>query len=212
MFLQTNEQKGNLLHQIYCLFRMATFFPTPDDFRKWLEENHDKETELWVGYYKKATNKPSITWPESVDQALCFGWIDGIRKRIDDEAYQIRFTPRKPNSHWSNVNIKRIEELKKAKLITKAGLTANAKRDSENSGKASFEQKKVELRSDFKKRFKTNKEAWAFFTKKLSPSYQKQSIHWVMSAKREDTRERRFDTLVECSENAEKIPPLKWSK
>lgn len=191
---------------------MATFFPTPDDFRKWLEENHKTETELWVGYYKKATDKPSITWPESVDQALCFGWIDGIRKRIDDEAYQIRFTPRKPNSHWSLVNIKRIEELRKANLVTKAGLAAYAKRDPENTGKASFEQEKVELSPDFKKRLKANKAAWTFFTNKLAPSYQKQSIHWVMSAKREETREKRLVTLIECSAKEEKIPPLKWAK
>lgn len=191
---------------------MATFFPTPDDFRKWLEENHQKETELWVGYYKKATGKPSITWPESVDQALCFGWIDGIRKRMDGEAYQIRFTPRKPNSHWSNVNIKRIKELKKSKLVTKAGLAAYAKRDPKNSGKASFEQKKVKLSPDFQKQLKSNKAAWTFFTKKLAPSYQKQSIHWVMSAKREETRENRLATLIECSAREEKIPPLKWAK
>ncbi|WP_420577421.1 YdeI/OmpD-associated family protein [Ekhidna sp.] len=191
---------------------MTTFFPTPEDFRKWLEDNHGEETELWVGYYKKGTGKPSITWPESVDQALCFGWIDGIRKRIDDEAYQIRFTPRKPNSHWSHVNIKRIEELKKANLVAKAGLAAYTKRDPENSGKASFEQRKVALSPDFNKRFKSNKEAWAFFNKKLSPTYQKQSIHWVMSAKREETREKRLQTLIDCSGKEEKIPPLKWAK
>lgn len=177
-----------------------------------MEENHKTETELWVGYYKKATGKPSITWPESVDQALCFGWIDGIRKRIDDEAYQVRFTPRKSNSHWSHVNIKRIEELKKANLVTKTGLAAYAKRDPENTGKASFEQEKVELSSEFKKRLKANKAAWTFFNKKLAPSYQKQSIHWIMSAKREETREKRFQILMECSMKEEKIPPLKWSK
>ncbi|MEP0986622.1 YdeI/OmpD-associated family protein [Ekhidna sp.] len=191
---------------------MATFFPTPNDFRKWLEENHENESELWVGYYKKATNKPSITWPESVDQALCFGWIDGIRKKIDEEAYRVRFTPRKSNSHWSHVNIKRIEELKNADMVTKTGLAAYAKRDPKNSGKASFEQDKVELSSDYKKKFKANKEAWAFFTNKLAPSYQKQSIHWVISAKREETRERRLDQLIKCSEKKEKIPPLKWTK
>lgn len=138
--------------------------------------------------------------------------IDGIRKRLDEEAYQVRFTPRKPDSHWSHVNIKRIEELKKAKLVTKAGLAAYAKRDPENTGKASFEQEKVDLSSDFKKRLKANKEAWTFFKRNLAPSYQKQSIHWVMSAKREDTREKRLKTLIECSTKKEKIPPLKWVK
>ncbi len=191
---------------------MATFFPTPDDFRKWLKTNHAIETELWVGYYKKATGKPSITWPESVDQALCFGWIDGIRKRIDEEAYQVRFTPRKPTSHWSHVNIKRIEELKKDGLVMEAGLTAYSKMKPENTGKASFEQKNVKLSSNHEKKLKANKKAWAFFSEKLSPSYRKQSIWWVMSAKREETRERRFKTLIECSAQGEKIPPLKWAK
>lgn len=191
---------------------MPTFFPTPDDFRKWLKENHEEETELWVGYYKKATGRPSITWPESVDQALCFGWIDGIRKKWNEEAYQVRFTPRKPNSHWSHVNIKRIEELKKAKLVTPSGLEAYAKRDPENTGKASFEQKNVALSADFEKRLKANKKAWEYFNNKLAPSYRKQSIHWVMSAKREVTREKRFQTLLNCSEEQSKVPPLKWAK
>jgi uncharacterized protein YdeI (YjbR/CyaY-like superfamily) len=191
---------------------MATFFPTPDDFRKWLETNHEAETELWVGFYKKATRKPSITWPESVDQALCFGWIDGIRKRIDEEAYQIRFTPRKPKSHWSHVNISRIKELKKENLVMPAGLRAYAKRDPDNTAKASFEQNKVELSPAFEKRLKANKKACDFFNNHLAPSYRKQSIHWVMSAKREETREKRLATLIECSEKETKIPPLKWAK
>jgi uncharacterized protein YdeI (YjbR/CyaY-like superfamily) len=190
---------------------MATFFPTPDDFRKWLKENHTSETELWVGYYKKATGKPSINWPESVDQALCFGWIDGIRKTLNEEAYQIRFTPRKPDSHWSTVNIKRIEELKKEKLVTPAGLEAYAKRDPEKSGKAYFEQE-IALSKPFEKRLRANKKAWAFFHEMLAPSYRKQSIHWVMTAKKEETREKRFQSLIECSEKEEKVPPLKWAK
>lgn len=191
---------------------MATFFPTPSDFRKWLEENHKQETELWVGYYKKATEKPSITWPESVDQALCFGWIDGIRKRIDEEAYQVRFTPRKAQSHWSHVNIKRIQELKKEGLVMPAGLLAYKKRKPENTGRASFEQKTVKLSKEFERELKTNKKAWDFFNKELAPSYRKQSVWWVMSAKKEETRESRLNTLIECSASGDKIPPLKWSK
>ncbi|WP_420316331.1 YdeI/OmpD-associated family protein [Ekhidna sp.] len=191
---------------------MATFFPTPHDFRKWLEENHQNESELWVGYYKKATGKQSITWPESVDQALCYGWIDGIRKTIDEEAYQIRFTPRRNDSHWSHVNIKRIGELKKANLVTTAGLEAYKKRNPENSGRASFEQKEVKLSKDFEARIKSNKKAWTFFNSKLAPSYRKQSIWWVMSAKRKETQEKRLAILIECSEKSDKIPPLKWSK
>ncbi|MEQ9467619.1 MAG: YdeI/OmpD-associated family protein [Ekhidna sp.] len=191
---------------------MPTFFPTPNDFRNWLKENHELETELWVGYYKKATGKPSITWPESVDQALCFGWIDGIRKKYDAEAYQVRFTPRKPTSHWSHVNIKRMEELKKANLVTPAGLAAYAQRDPKNTGQASFEQKNVALSAPFEKQLKANKKAWDYFNNQLAPSYRKQSIHWVMSAKREETREKRFQTLLDCSTEQTKVPPLKWTK
>ncbi|WP_436515384.1 YdeI/OmpD-associated family protein [Ekhidna sp. To15] len=191
---------------------MATFFSTPDHFRKWLEENHKQESELWVGYYKKATGKPSITWPESVDQALCFGWIDGIRKKIDEEAYQVRFTPRKPTSHWSHVNIKRIAELKKEGLVMEAGLTAYSKKRHGNTGQAFFEQKNVKLSSNYEEKLKVNKEAWAFFNEKLAPSFRKQSIWWVMSAKREETRDKRFNTLIECSAKGEKVPPLKWTK
>lgn len=191
---------------------MATFFPTPNDFRKWLEENHLTESALWVGYYKKATGKTSITWPESVDQALCFGWIDGIRRKLNEEAYQVRFTPRKTTSHWSHVNIKRIEELKKANLVTQAGLTAYAKRDPKNTGKAFFEQKNIALSKPFEARLKTNKKAWDFFSNQLAPSYRKQSIYWVMSAKKEETRERRLAILIECSSKNEKVPPLKWTK
>lgn len=191
---------------------MATFFPTPEDFRKWLEENHETETELLVGYYKKATGKPSITWPESVDQALCFGWIDGIRRKLDEEAYQIRFTPRRPTSHWSHVNIKRIKELKKDGLVMPAGLAAYRKRKPENSGNASFEQKKVKLDEAYESKLKKNKKAWLFFSNKLAPSLRKQCIWWIMSAKREETRVKRLDTLIACSAKGEKIPPLKWSK
>lgn len=191
---------------------MATFFSTPEDFREWLEENHEKETELQVGFYKKATGIPSITWPESVDQALCFGWIDGIRRRLDEETYQIRFTPRKPNSHWSYVNIKKIKELKKNSLLMPAGLEAYAKRKPENTGKASFEQKNVKLSSEYETRLKANNQAWSFFSEKLAPSYRKQSIWWVMSAKREETREKRLSTLIACSAQGDKIPPLKWAK
>ncbi|MEO9871741.1 YdeI/OmpD-associated family protein [Ekhidna sp.] len=191
---------------------MATFFPEPNDFRKWLMENHEKKTELWVGYYKKATGKPSVTWPDTVDQALCFGWIDGIRRKLDDEAYQVRFTPRKPNSHWSHVNIRKIKELKKEKLLMPAGIAAYQKRKPENSGNASFEQKNVKLSKAYESQLKANKKAWNFFYEKLAPSYRKQSIWWVMSAKREETREKRLNILIKCSSQEDKVPPLKWTK
>lgn len=191
---------------------MATFFPTPYDFRKWLERNHQNETELIVGFHKKATNKPSIRWPESVDQALCFGWIDGIRKKIDDEAYTIRFTPRKSTSHWSSVNIKRIKELKKAGLVQEVGWSIYQKRTSENSAQAYHEQKQLSFSDKYLGQLKSNPKAYQFFTEELAPSYRKQSIWWVMSVKKEETRDRRMNTLIEVSERKEKIPPLKWTK
>ncbi len=191
---------------------MPTFFATPEDFREWLEKNHEKEKELLVGFYKKATGKPSITWSESVDQALCFGWIDGIRRRIDDEAYQIRFTPRKPNSHWSHVNLEKVKVLKKENLMMPAGIAAYNKRTPENSGKASFEQKVVKLSAEYESQLKSNKKAWTYFYETLAPSYRKQSIWWVMSAKKEETRQKRLNILIECSCQKDKIPPLKWAK
>ncbi len=191
---------------------MPLFFPTPADFRNWLDEHHDQEKELWVGYYKKATKKPSITWPESVDQALCYGWIDGIRKRIDDEAYMVRFTPRKPDSHWSNVNLKRMKELKKDGLVSSAGLIAFKKRKNERTARASYEQKKVVLDPQYEQQIKKNQKAFAYFFEKKPLSYRKQVIWWIMSAKKEETRLKRLSILIESSEKNEVIPPLRWSK
>ncbi len=187
------------------------FFRTPSDFRKWLENNYEKKSELLVGFYKKDSGKLSITWPESVDQALCFGWIDGIRKSINSESYTIRFTPRKERSHWSAVNLKKYKTLKKLGLIHQAGAKAYAKMDKKNTRQASFEQKKIALGKEFEAKLKTNKKAWVFFNQ-LAPSYKKPSIWWVISAKREETKWRRLDTLIKCSEAGEKIPPLVISK
>lgn len=186
------------------------FFPCQEDFRKWLAENHQEQTEQWLGYYKKATGKASITWPESVDEALCFGWIDGLRKRIDDEAYKIRFTPRKVRSHWSEVNIKRIEELKKSGLVQPAGLDAYTKKTEKNSGLASHEQGKIAMPKPYERQIKDNKAAWKYYSN-LAPSTRKQYIWWVISAKREETRLKRLNTVIECSSEGELIPPLKWS-
>lgn len=191
---------------------MPTFFPTPDSFRKWLAQNQEKETELWVGYYKKATKKASITWPESVDQALCFGWIDGLRKRIDEETYKVRFTPRKSDSHWSNVNIARITELQKDGLVVDPGLAAWKKRSPKRTARASYEQKKVVLASMYEAQIRQNSKAVEFFFEKLSPSYRKQTIWWVMSAKKEETRLRRLGILIQSSEKGELVPPLRWTK
>ncbi len=190
---------------------MPTFFQTSNDFRNWLHENHDKITELWVGFYKKATGKPSITWPESVDQALCYGWIDGIRKRIDEEAYMVRFTPRKPDSHWSNVNINKIKELRKEKLVMASGLAAFKRRKSEKSGQASFEQKKVELPEAFEQQIRQNEKAADYFYNKQTPSYRKQVSWWIISAKQEVTQLKRLNILIASSEKGEVTPPMKWT-
>ena len=184
------------------------FFAHQSDFRTWLEKNHNKEQELWVGYYKKATKKPSLTWSESVDQALCFGWIDGLRKSIDEESYKIRFTPRKPNSNWSAVNLKKMEELKKKGLMMPAGIAIFEKRNEKKIQQYSFERENVRLDATFEKKFKENIKAWDFF-QKMPPSYRKPAIWWVMSAKQEATRQKRLDLLIQCSEEGKKIPQLR---
>lgn len=184
------------------------FFATPSDFRKWLDNNHDKLDEQWVGYYKKASGIASITWPESVDQALCYGWIDGLRKSIDDKRYKIRFTPRRPDSIWSAVNLKRIEELIALSLVEPPGLAIYEQRDIEKIKKYSYERQTVAFDQAFLTRLKSNTAAWKFF-QALPPSAKKQTIWWVMSAKREETRQRRFDKLLECSENGQRIPQLR---
>ena len=187
------------------------FFAKPELFRKWLDKNHEKKEELWVGFYKVASGLPSVTWSESVDQALCYGWIDGIRKSIDEKSYMIRFTPRKPKSIWSAVNIKKVGELSKQDLMQPAGLAAYEKCDEKNSKIYSFEQKSVKLDKTYMIEFKKNKKAWKYY-EASAPSYKKQTTWWVMSAKREDTRLRRLGILIEHSANEEKIPQVSWKK
>ncbi len=188
-----------------------TFFAKPGDFRTWLEKNHLTKKELLVGFYKKESGKPSITWPESVDQALCFGWIDGIRKSLNDESYTIRFTPRKGKSHWSAINLRKYVALKKLKQIHPAGEEAFARMDKKNTKRASFEQKQIQLDKSFESKLKSSKKAWAFF-ENLAPSYKKASIWWVISAKQQTTQLRRLDILIKSSEAGEKIPMLRQSK
>ena len=187
------------------------FFSTPTDFRNWLTNNHNQLTEQWVGYYKKGSGRPSITWPESVDEALCFGWIDGLRKKIDDESYKIRFTPRKANSHWSAVNIKRVKELQRSGQMQPAGMEVFKKRKHEKSAKASYEQLNVSLDPRYEKQLKGHPDAWEYWTSK-PPSYKKQVSWWIMSAKKEETRQSRTKILIESSAKNEVIPPLRWSK
>ena len=184
------------------------FFANQLEFREWLKENHDTTDELWVGYYKKSSGRESMTWPESVDQAICYGWIDGIRKSINDISYKIRFTPRRPGSIWSAVNIKKVEELKKQGLITASGLAAYDKKTVKKSITYAYEQKNVQLSKKFEQKIKENKKAWLFF-QALAPSYKKASIWWVMSAKKEETRLRRLAVLIDCSEKKHQNTILK---
>ena len=181
------------------------FFPTPADFRAWLEENHTSEKELWVGFYRKGTGKPSITWPESVDQALCFGWIDGIRKTLDAESYVIRFTPRRRGSIWSNVNTRRAGELISDGLMQAAGKRAFEARDPVKSGIYSFERTKpAKLPPAVKKVFMANKRAWKFFQSQ-PPGYRALVTNWVITAKQEATRDRRLATLMKDSAEGKRI-------
>jgi uncharacterized protein YdeI (YjbR/CyaY-like superfamily) len=188
-----------------------TFFKTQKDFRNWLVKNHDKQTELWVGYYKKNSGKLSIDWPQSVDQALCFGWIDGIRKSINNKSYKIRFTPRNPRSTWSAVNIKRVGELKKLGLMHPAGLKSFNNRKEDKSALYAYENRHKGLEPIYEKKISSNKKAWEFF--QSQPHwYRHTSGYWVMSAKKEETRQKRLAKLIEDSENERRISQLIRSK
>lgn len=186
------------------------FFKNSLAFRKWLEQNHDKKDELLVGFYKKGTGKASITWPESVDQALCFGWIDGIRRKLDEESYSIRFTPRRPKSIWSAVNVRKVNELKEKGLMKPEGLAAFEKLKENNSEVYSFEQKKdgLKLPPEYLNELKKYKKAWNFYNNS-APSYQRMAAWWVISAKRELTRQKRLATLIEDAANGLKIKMLR---
>jgi uncharacterized protein YdeI (YjbR/CyaY-like superfamily) len=175
------------------------FFAKQSDFRKWLKKNHKKETALVVGFHKVDSGKPSMTWSQSVDEALCFGWIDGVRKSIDKDSYQIRFTQRKPTSTWSAINIKKMEALTKQGLMQPAGLESFKKRSEHKSKIYTYENEEVKLSSDFEKLFKANKIAWNYF-QSLAPSYRKLSSRWVMTAKQEATKLKRLNSLIADSE------------
>jgi len=175
------------------------FFASPAEFRRWFEKHHATTQELWVGFHKKGTGKASITWPESVDEALCCGWIDGVRKRIDDDTYTIRFTPRKPRSIWSAINIRRVEDLSAQGRMQAAGLRAFQAREVGRSRIYSYEQEGPPgLDEAFAKRLRANKAAWKFFTAQAA-SYRKRACWWVMSAKQEATRQKRLDKLIKES-------------
>ena len=188
-----------------------SYFPKPSDLRKWFEKHHNKTDELLVGYYKKSSGKPSVTWPESVDEALCFGWIDGIRKSLDDVSYTIRFTPRRPGSIWSAVNIKKVETLIKEGRMKPEGLKAFEARQENRSGIYSYEQRSATLVEPYAKKLKQNKAAWTFFQSQ-PPSYQKAVNWWVVSAKQEETRLKRLEQLIKYSAERQRIPQFTWQK
>ncbi|MDP2238258.1 MAG: YdeI/OmpD-associated family protein [Bacteroidales bacterium] len=181
----------------------VTFFETQDDFRKWLESHHEKETELIVGFYKVDSGKPSMNWSQSVDQALCFGWIDGVRKSIDKESYSIRFTPRRPSSNWSAININKIEELTKAGLMKPAGHKAFSLRQEIKSEIYSHENATF-LDAVYEKQFREDKVAWDFFMKQ-APSYKKVIAHWIMSARQEKTRQSRLEKTINESRQQKRL-------
>ena len=188
--------------------RKPRFFPTPADFRSWLEANHERASELLVGFWKRATGRPSITWPESVDEALCVGWIDGVRRSVDQDSYMIRFTPRKPKSNWSNVNIAKVAELTAQGLMTPAGLRAFEARNEATSGVYSFERQDAELSPEFEQRLRANAAAAEYFDSR-PPWYRRTAAHLVMSAKREETRERRLKQLIDDSAAGRDIKQLR---
>jgi uncharacterized protein YdeI (YjbR/CyaY-like superfamily) len=180
---------------------------TADEFRAWLEEHHETEREIEVVFYKKGSGKPSMTWSESVDEALCFGWIDGVRRGRDEHSYTIRFTPRKPRSNWSKVNVAKVEQLKARGLMRAAGLAAFERRTEENTGVYSFENE-TELAPEYDAQLRSNKAASDYFESR-PPWYRRTAIHLVMSAKREETRLRRLAQLIEDSAAGRDIKQLR---
>jgi uncharacterized protein YdeI (YjbR/CyaY-like superfamily) len=183
------------------------FFATPAEWRAWLQKNHAKQSEVLVGFYRKASGRPTMTWSEAVDQALCFGWIDGVRRSIDEKSYYNRFTPRRPNSNWSAVNIDKVEQLTKQGLMHPAGIAAFEKRSEERSKSYSYERANARLDESQEKRFRAHKGAWAFWESQ-PPGYRRTATWWVVSAKRAETRERRLATLIEDSANVRRIGAL----
>jgi uncharacterized protein YdeI (YjbR/CyaY-like superfamily) len=188
-----------------------TFFPAPADFRAWLVQHHAKVEELLVGFYKIGSGKPSMTWPESVDEALCFGWIDGVRKSLGASSYAIRFSPRKPGSIWSSVNINRAQALIQRGLMQPAGLKAYQARKENKSGVYSYEQRGVNLEEPYNRLLKANKIAWSFFQSQ-PPSFRKAASWWIISAKKEETRLKRLEKLIAHAVRGQRPPEFKPRK
>lgn len=190
----------------------AIFFDSPEAFYDWLAEHHETETELFVGMYKKSTGKQTMSWSQAVDQALCFGWIDSVMRRIDDERHMQRFTPRKPGSTWSKVNVEKMAKLEAAGLMTEAGRKAFRARSEDKTGVYSFESREnAELPAELAEQLAANSAASEYFEGR-APSYRHNAIHWVVSAKREDTRLRRMAQLIDCSAKGEDLPQFRWSR
>jgi uncharacterized protein YdeI (YjbR/CyaY-like superfamily) len=187
--------------------RDVTFFATPAELRSWFEANHQTATELWLGYHRKHTGRPSVAWQDVVDQELCFGWIDSVRYSLGDDQSAQRITPRRKGSVWSAINIKRFQELERDGLVHPAGRAAFEKRDEARSRIYSYENRPTALNPDDEAAFRKRKNAWKFFEAQ-APSYRMTAAFWVMSAKRDETRERRLRTLIECSQRGERLPHL----
>jgi uncharacterized protein YdeI (YjbR/CyaY-like superfamily) len=182
-------------------------FSAPEEFRSWLAKNHAAATELSVGFYKKSSGKKGATYAQALDEALCYGWIDGVRRSVDSERYTIRFTPRKPKSIWSLVNVRHVQRLQKAGKMAEPGIRAFALREKQRTGIYSFEQKRPGLSAKFKKLFRANAPAWKFFCDQ-APWYQRTAGHWVVHAKQEETRMRRLAKLLEVSANGRRLDQL----
>jgi uncharacterized protein YdeI (YjbR/CyaY-like superfamily) len=188
-----------------------TFFKSQAEWRAWLEKNHATVDELWVGLQKTGSSQKGLVYKEALDEALCFGWIDGVRKSIDESRWTIRFTPRKPGSIWSAVNIRRAGELKGLGQMKPSGLKEFEGRDEKRTNQYSYEREAARLDAAYEKQFKANKKAWEFFQSQ-APGYQRIASFWVMSAKKDETRLKRLSTLIDCSEKGAKAPPFLVSK
>jgi uncharacterized protein YdeI (YjbR/CyaY-like superfamily) len=181
------------------------YFESPKAFREWLAEHHAVADEVLVGFFKSGTGRPSMTWPESVDEALCYGWIDAIRRRVDDERYTIRFTRRRPKSNWSAVNLRRVEKLKKEGRMQPAGIAIYEAREKDRSKHYSYEERPEAFPEELTRQFRGHAEAWKFFSSQ-PPTYRRTAIWWVVSAKREETKQKRLSELIEHSGAQQRHP------
>ena len=182
------------------------FFANAEELRDWFRDHHDKLDEQWIGFYKKHTGIPSIDWAQSVDAALCFGWIDGLRKSLGATSYKIRFTPRRAGSRWSKRNLSRMEALMAEGLVEEVGLAVFQARD---TSLPDYQTAAMALPASLEKRIRARPKAWGFF-RATRLSYRKGASAWIISAKKEETRLRRLDQLIECCERGEPVPPLRW--